>query len=105
MTTALALMRSRFDAFVRHDIDYLVATHHPDTRPHDLVSQLRESLPHITYTSLEIVRTSMGEEYDKIGKVEFKAHYLHDGEAGVHHELSRFKRYKGAWCYLDGEVY
>jgi SEC-C motif-containing protein len=33
--------------------------------------------------------------------VEFKAHFRHDGERGVHHETSRFVRVDRRWYYVD----
>jgi SEC-C motif-containing protein len=33
--------------------------------------------------------------------VEFKAHFRHDGERGVHHETSRFVRENRRWYYVD----
>ena len=39
---------------------------------------------------LDILSTSRGGPLDSEGTVEFKAHFRHDGERGVHHETSRF---------------
>ncbi|MBN2895352.1 MAG: zinc chelation protein SecC [Campylobacterales bacterium] len=102
--TALELMRSRFDAFVRGDIDYLARTHDPDTRSKHLEREIAQTLEEVRYTELEILGVSQGKEGDKVGKVEFIAFYEQEGKTLRHHERSRFRRYKGAWVYVDGEI-
>ncbi|QBH96078.1 hypothetical protein EKN56_06510 [Limnobaculum zhutongyuii] len=41
-TTALELMKSRYCAYVSHDVEYLVATWHPDVRSPDLAESIAE---------------------------------------------------------------
>jgi SEC-C motif-containing protein len=94
--TAEQLMRSRYSAFVVQDADYLLRTWHPDTRPKEL-----ELDPAMEWRRLDIVSTSRGGPLDSEGTVEFKAHFRHDGERGVHHETSRFLRRNKRWFYLD----
>ena len=103
--TAKALMRSRYSAYVLGLVEYLVETTHPAHRPPLLTSETAYTCKVITWTKLEILSHWQGEDKDKVGKVEFKATYTQDGQTSVHHELSRFKRYKGAWMYVDGEIY
>jgi SEC-C motif domain protein len=93
-TTAEALMRSRYSAFVRHEVEYLAATWHPSTRPAHL--QLD---PAVVWTRLEIVRVRAGGPGDQRGLVEFRAHHAD----GVQAERSRFLHEDGRWFYLDGE--
>jgi SEC-C motif-containing protein len=38
---------------------------------------------------------------DREGTVEFKAHFRHGTERGVHHEASRFVRMDRRWYYVD----
>ena len=89
-------MRSRYSAFVVRDAAYLLRTWHPDTRPAEL-----ELDPAMEWRRLDIVSTSRGGPLDSEGTVEFKAHFRHDGERGVHHEKSRFLRVDRRWYYLD----
>ena len=100
--TAVALMRSRYAAFVYSKIDYLVETVLPGKRTADLEGDCRLTCESIRWVSLEIVATSQGESQDKVGKVEFKASYFEDGHMKVHHEQSRFRRKGGKWYYVDG---
>ncbi len=94
--TAEQLMRSRYSAFVLLDAAYLLRTWHPDTRPAGL-----ELDPQMQWRRLDIVSTGRGGPLDTEGTVEFKAHFRHDGERGVHHETSRFLRVDRRWYYLD----
>lgn len=94
--TAVQLMRSRYSAFVVLDAGYLQRTWHPDTRPAHL-----ELDPSIQWRRLDIVSTSRGGPLDSDGVVEFKAHFRHGDERGVHSESSRFLRVDRRWYYLD----
>jgi SEC-C motif-containing protein len=94
--TAEQLMRSRYSAFVVLDAGYLLRTWHPDTRPAELDLE-----PTVQWRRLDIVSTSRGGPLDNEGTVGFAAHFRHDGERGVQHELSRFVREGRRWYYLD----
>ena len=97
-------MRSRFCAYLKGDIDYLVATTLPAKRRKGLREDYTDTQQALQWLSLEIVGHSQGGQGDKVGKVEFKATYLQDGQRSIHHELSRFRRYQGDWYYMDGTV-
>jgi len=98
--TAVALMRSRFSAFARGRVDYLVHSWHPDTRPADL--DLDDT---ITWRRLQIVDTEAGGPADATGVVEFRAQYVQHGRRHILHERSRFTRVPdGSWRYIDGDV-
>lgn len=94
--TAEQLMRSRYSAFALLNAEYLRKTWHPDTAPSDL-----ELDPAMEWRRLDILSTSRGGPLDTEGSVEFKAHFRHNGERGVHHETSRFIRENRRWYYVD----
>ncbi len=96
-------MRSRYSAYFFRLADYLVSTTHPDNRARDLKERIEETIYEVNWRFLTILGTSKGGSGDKVGKVEFVAEYFEDGEARKLHEHSRFKRYQGAWKYLDGK--
>ena len=96
-------MRSRYSAYFFRLAEYLVTTQHPDTRPADLKQRLEESIHQTNWRFLTLLATSKGGPADKTGKVEFIAEYFEDAQPRELHERSRFKRYKGAWKYLDGK--
>ncbi len=91
--TAVALMRSRYSAFVLGDAAYLLASWHPSTRPATL-----ELAPDTRWLRLDILETVAGGPLDRDGIVEFEAHY----RGGSQRERSRFVREAGSWRYLDG---
>lgn len=94
--TAEQLMRSRYSAFVLLDAAYLLRTWHPETRPAEL-----DLDPDLQWRRLDILSTSRGGPLDTEGTVEFKAHFRHAVERGVHHETSRFVRVDRRWYYVD----
>jgi len=94
--TAEALMRSRYTAFVAGDVDYLLRTWHPETRPANL-----ELDPGLAWTGLEILRTVRGGAADRAGTVEFRASYREDGQEKAQQEKSTFVREDGRWVYRD----
>ena len=100
--TAVQLMRSRYSAYFFRLADYLVATTHPDTREPDLKIRIEQTLHEVNWRFLTLLGSSKGGPTDKVGKVEFVAEYFQAGQAQELHEHSRFKRYQGAWKYLDG---
>lgn len=101
--TAEALMRSRYSAYFFRLVDYLVKSTHPDKRSPNLQRELEDMIHHPNWSYLTIIATAKGGKEDKVGKVEFVADYYVDGEKHALHEVSRFRRYKGVWKYLDGQ--
>ena len=89
--TAEALMRSRYSAYATGNIDYILSTWHPSTRPAD--RSLDDS---IRWYRLDILSTSKGGPLDSTGTVEFEAFY----RGGSQRELSSFVREAGRWYYL-----
>ncbi len=92
-------MRSRYTAFAVGDAGYLLRSWHPATRPADL-----ELDPDRRWLFLEVQHTTAGGPFDRTGTVEFTAHYRDPAGRGRLHEISRFTRAEGAWCYLDGDI-
>jgi SEC-C motif-containing protein len=88
-------MRSRYCAFVKGDVAYLLRTWHPRTRPGRL-----ELDPGMRWTGLEILGTGEGSAFHSGGTVTFRASY----RGGSLHERSRFERVDGAWVYVDGDI-
>jgi SEC-C motif-containing protein len=101
--TAEALMRSRYVAYVRRDVDYLVGTHDPATRRRGEREAVEQWMRIARWLGLEVLATSRGGPGDDVGEVEFRARYQAGGRMGAHHERSRFRRLDGRWVYVDGE--
>ena len=92
VSTPEELMRSRYDAFIREDWDYICATS---------INQTLEELTDLNY--IKWLKLDVIDAYDNI--VEFKAYYKENGKIKVLHEKSRFTKVDGIWKYLDGELY
>ncbi|MGV8961618.1 MAG: YchJ family metal-binding protein [Stenotrophomonas sp.] len=96
---AEALMRSRYTAYVLKDVDYLLASWHPDTRPSQL--SLQEAPGQRTqWLGLSVKQQRVtGED---TAQVQFVARYRIGGGSAVKmSEHSRFVRLQGRWYYLD----
>ncbi|MDB9527834.1 YchJ family protein [Oscillatoria sp. CS-180] len=100
--TAEALMRSRYTAYCKGNIDYLVNTHHASKRTANIRVALSKSMPQTTWLKLTVLDTEQGQPEDNTGIVEFIARYEAEGYGQIH-ERSRFKKQKGRWFYLDGD--
>jgi len=92
-------MRSRFTAYVLRDINYLLASWHPSTRP---IAIDPATIP--DWTSLQIIRTEKGREIDTEGVVEFRAIAMARKTFCRFQEMSRFVKENGQWFYTDGDL-
>ncbi|MDC7126553.1 MAG: YchJ family protein [Spirochaetales bacterium] len=97
--TPEALMRSRYTAYVKHNIDYIVDTHNPE-RIHRLDRKSTEEWSNNSeWLGLEIIKT---EDKENEGTVEFVAKFRQDGVDYDHHEVSTFLKLDGEWFFDDG---
>jgi len=104
--TAEALMRSRYSAYVEHEIDYIVNTCASKGGKDDIDRKsTRDWSERSTWLGLKVVSAEKGGPEDTEGTVEFEASYEHEGLKDVHHEKAQFKRdAAGDWVYDEGEV-
>lgn len=101
-TTAAELMRGRYSAFVKGDVDYLATSHDPETREEFDRDSAKQWAEKSDWKGFEVVRTEAGGSDDDTGIVEFLAHYEVEGNAIEHHEISEFRRADGVWYFRDG---
>jgi len=102
--TPADLMRSRYTAFVRQDIDYILKSVSPARRKDFDRKGIEDWSKNTDWAGLEIVSTDKGGPGDETGKVEFIARFREEGEIKEHHELATFVRLKGAWFFDDGRT-
>ncbi|MBL0709040.1 MAG: SEC-C domain-containing protein [Sulfurimonas sp.] len=86
------LMKSRYEAFLREDWDYI-----EKTSLYQKAKDLKD-MASIEWVNLEIL-----DFYDDI--VEFKAYYKEDASMKVLHEKSSFVKIDKEWKYKDGEIF
>lgn len=91
--TPVALMRSRYSAFVLNNLDYLIYSWHPDNCPSDLSLD-----PDQHWIGLKVLDHG---EYEprKSGWVHFVARYKLAGKAHRLEERSLFSYGSGRWYY------
>lgn len=92
-------MRSRFTAFAVGDVDHLLASWHPRTRPRDLTLD-----NDLTWYRLDVESVSGGTPFERAGEVEFTAWYRSSSGRGAMHERSTFEKVDGRWLYVTGVV-
>lgn len=102
--TAEQLMRSRYSAYAKAEVDYIYETTHPDHRKGYDHKGTKEWAENSEWESLEIVEVKKGDTGDDTGEVEFIATYREKGVRKVHHELAQFKKEEGAWLFTDGNM-
>jgi SEC-C motif domain protein len=97
-SSAEALMRSRYSAYVLGLWDYLQATWHPDTRP----AQAAATESGLKWLGLQVGRCTTADPDH--ATVAFVARSKLGGRAHRLVETSRFVREGGRWYYVDGDV-
>jgi SEC-C motif-containing protein len=101
--TAEQLMRSRYCAFTRASVAYLIETVHPDKRSQHDEKTTRKWAEKAQWHSLNILATEKGGAQDTEGIVEFVAQYTEKQRRVKHHEIAQFKKQDGRWYFVDGE--
>lgn len=102
--TAEKLMRSRYTAYTRADIDYLKKTMIPEERKNFDPESTRQWAESSKWKGLKIIDTEKGGPEDSKGMVEFVATYEKQGEGVDHHEVATFRKTKaGEWLFVTGE--
>ena len=91
-------MRSRYTAFVREYVDYLLHTWHADTRPPTLTCEAG-----VRWLGLEV--RSHRQPDSTHATVEFVARSRVAGRGQRLHETSRFVLENGRWLYVDGDLH
>lgn len=93
-------MRSRYSAFCKGQIDYLLITRHPLKRDLDSRQELQASIKASRWRSLNVIGSN---ENGSVGEVEFTAFYTSPNEnPGQVHEKSSFVKENEQWYYVDG---
>lgn len=103
VNTAEQLMRSRYSAYVTGDINYLLNSHHYQTRPTKERKNILKWTKSVNWLGLEVISTKLGQIADKEGYVEFKALFMENGKVECIHENSYFVKENNSWYYKSGD--
>ncbi len=101
--TAEALMRSRYTAYVLHEIDYLVQTTVPAQQDLLVPSEMLAWSKETNWDGLEVLK-HQAKITKRHAQVEFKAFYQIPQGRAYHHELSTFVFIDQKWYFLDPTV-
>lgn len=105
--TAVAMMRSRYSAYVVKNIDYIDQTQINEKNETFNKEEALKWAESSEWMGLEVKRTQKGEANDDTGVVEFIAHYK-DKASGTelrHHETSLFKKDNDGWKFKEGNIH
>ncbi len=94
------LLEARYDAFVRGNVDFILETHHPDTR-----NQVDRQAIESWAKNSKWLGIHFEEEEVKGDKatISFCVRYEKNYETINHRELAEFRMHEGRWYYYDSE--
>jgi SEC-C motif-containing protein len=101
--TAESLLRARYTAFTRGDVDYILNTHHSKTRHEVKKEEIEEWSKNSDWLGLKIVQIEAGLANDTQGNIVFGAHYRSEGKEQEHWEKSFFEKENNEWRFLDAK--
>ncbi len=101
--TAEQLMRSRYTAYAKVEMDYIFNTTHKDQRTDFDPKESKRWAEESDWQSLKIIETHEGGPDDTTGSVEFLANYIQDGTEYDHHEIATFVKEGDIWFFEDGQ--
>lgn len=99
--TPEALMRSRYTAFVLHNMEYLQKTMRGEPLKSFDPAETLQWLAHVTWVGLTVMKTK--QKSSTVGYVSFDAQYRNQDQ--LHHicEKSEFHRIQNQWYYIGGK--
>lgn len=101
--TPADLMRSRYSAYAKQKISWLLNSLEPTQRADFDEKAVSEWSAQSEWLGLQILRTQGGDQAsDTKGFVEFIARFKQDGVARDHHELGEFRKIDNQWYFYDG---
>jgi len=100
--TAEQLMRARYSAYTKTEMDFIFSSTHPDGREGYDHDGTRAWAENSEWLGLEIIGSKKGSKDDATGEVEFIARFKENGALREHHENALFKKVEGVWHFSDG---
>jgi SEC-C motif domain protein len=97
--TAEELMRSRYTAFSKANVEYLKLSHYSKTSDYHDKKELTEWCKSVKWLNLEIISKTLGSKNDFTGKIHFKAFFLENGLKKCIEEHSTFLKENNHWVY------
>ncbi len=102
--TAEELMRARYTAYTKVELDFLQESLHPDARDDSDPEGVRDWAENSAWHGLSILGTEAGGAGDDAGTVDFVASYTYNGEDKQYREVAEFTKVDGRWYFREGHV-
>jgi len=103
-SSAEALMRSRYTAYVLGEFDYIERTCDPETAEEFNRMDIERCHSDIKWTGLSVREVKGGKEGDTEGTVDFSFSYQYKGQNNAQREIASFRRAGDRWFYVDSEI-
>jgi len=101
--TAEDLLRARYTAFTRNDVDFILSSHHSRTRDEVTREEIEDWAKNSVWLGLKVVQLEAGKKEDTQGTIVFAAHYKEGEKTQEHWEKSFFEKEDGTWKFLDAQ--
>ena len=101
--TAEQLMRSRYSAYVKVEMEHIFTSLHPSYRTDYDEKKTRAWAENSEWHGMQILRTIKGGIDDQEAQVEFTVSYTESGMKQEHHELASFKKKDDVWYFTTGK--
>jgi SEC-C motif-containing protein len=102
-STSEELLRSRYTAFTRGDVDFIMSSHHSRTLAEVKREEIEEWSKNSEWLGLKVVQVEAGRKEDEQGTIVFGAQYRAEGKLHDHWEKSFFEKENGQWKFLDAQ--
>jgi SEC-C motif-containing protein len=100
-TTAEALMRSRYSAFVHRKLDHVERTNAPEIAGDFNRAEAERLAEECDWHGLQILNVK---EVGDAAQIEFVIKFKRDGQDMAQAELASFRRENGQWLYESGQL-
>jgi SEC-C motif-containing protein len=95
---AEALLRSRYEAFVKGDVDYILSTHHPETRTQVERAAVEAWSRGSQWKGLRVDQVEL--KGDK-AFIRFTVRYQREDQTTNHTEDAEFRKFEDRWYFFD----
>ncbi len=93
-----ALLEARYKAFKKGDVDFIMASCHPDTRKKYKREDAEAWSRNASWQGLDV---ESAKEEGETGFVTFTCRYEQDGQDVVHKETAEFRMHEERWYYYN----
>ena len=98
--TARNLLEARYQAFIDGNIDFILESHHPETKEAIDRASIESWSKESKWLGLSVENEVIGEDRTVIT---FTVRYSRGSETVNHRENAEFKKSDGRWLYFDSE--